>query len=104
MYVWNENLIVERPTIPSGRRILAVSDIHGNLPYFDGLLKKAGFGADDTLIIAGDFLERGDYCLATLRRVMYSFHHKTLHKKFAVGFPAITVVQIVLLVLLISGK
>jgi uncharacterized membrane protein YsdA (DUF1294 family) len=35
---------------------------------------------------------------------MYSFHHKTLHKKFAIGFPAITVVQIVLLVLLISGK
>ena len=79
MYVWNENLIVERPTIPSGRRILAVSDIHGNLPYFDGLLKKAGFGADDTLIIAGDFLERGDYCLATLRRVMELYQGGNVH-------------------------
>lgn len=25
---------------------------------------------------------------------MYSFHHKTLHKAFAVGFPLLTIVQI----------
>lgn len=26
---------------------------------------------------------------------MYSFHHKTLHKSFAIGFPLLTIVQIV---------
>lgn len=25
---------------------------------------------------------------------MYSFHHKTLHKSFAIGFPLLTIVQI----------
>ncbi len=25
---------------------------------------------------------------------MYSFHHKTLHKAFAIGFPLLTIVQI----------
>lgn len=25
---------------------------------------------------------------------MYSFHHKTLHKSFAVGFPLLTIIQI----------
>lgn len=34
---------------------------------------------------------------------MYCFHHKTLHKKFALGFPAIAVVQIVLFILLVRS-
>lgn len=25
---------------------------------------------------------------------MYSFHHKTLHKSFAIGFPLLTIIQI----------
>ena len=53
-------------SIPAGRRILVVSDIHGNLPYLRGLLDKAGFGADDELIVAGDFLEKGPETLNTL--------------------------------------
>ena len=45
---------VQRLRIPVGRRILAVSDIHGNLPYLRALLEKAAFGAEDELIVAGD--------------------------------------------------
>ena len=45
--------------IAPGRRILVVSDIHGNLPYLKGLLKKAAFSDSDELIINGDFLEKG---------------------------------------------
>ena len=52
------------------QRILAVSDIHANLPYFKGLLEKTGFGEDDILIIVGDFLEKGEHSLETLRFVM----------------------------------
>ena len=30
-----------------GRRIVAISDIHGNLPFLKGLLKKIGFSRAD---------------------------------------------------------
>ena len=33
--------VVKRVEFPAGRRILAVSDIHGNLPWFRALLDKA---------------------------------------------------------------
>ena len=61
---------VERLELPPGRRILVMSDIHGNLPYFEGLLKKLGFSERDELIIDGDFLEKGAESLPLLRRLM----------------------------------
>ena len=61
---------VIRPSIEPGRRVVAISDIHGNLPYFQGLLKKLRFSAGDVLILVGDLLEKGPYSLATLRFVM----------------------------------
>lgn len=61
---------VIRPDIAPGRRVLAVSDIHGNLPFLKGLLDKARFSRDDVLILIGDILEKGTDSLATLRYVM----------------------------------
>lgn len=61
---------VLRPEIDPGRRLLVVSDIHGNLPYFHGVLEKAKFGGDDLLIVNGDFLEKGAESLNTLREIM----------------------------------
>ena len=61
---------VIHPHIPSGRRVLAVSDIHGNLPFFRGLLEKVGFSPDDVLVLVGDMLEKGQYSLALLRYIM----------------------------------
>ena len=55
---------------PEDRRILVVSDIHGNLPYFEGLLKKLAFSGQDELVIDGDFLEKGAESLSLLRRLM----------------------------------
>ena len=46
-----------------GRRLLVVSDIHGNVPYFEGVLRKVGFSDRDELIIDGDFLEKGQESL-----------------------------------------
>lgn len=66
----NEFARVERLELPPGRRILVVSDIHGNLPYFEGLLRQTGFSARDELILDGDLLEKGPQSLALLRRVM----------------------------------
>lgn len=53
-----------------GRRILVISDIHGNLEYLNGVLALAAYSPEDELIIDGDFLEKGPACLATLRRIM----------------------------------
>ena len=55
---------------PPNKRILVVSDIHGNLPYLQGALDKVGFCDDDILIIDGDFLEKGRQSLDTLHYVM----------------------------------
>ena len=53
-----------------GRRILVISDIHGNLPYLKGILEKVGFCGDDYLIIDGDFLEKGPSSMDTLHYIM----------------------------------
>ena len=48
-----------RPVFPAGRRIVAVSDIHGNLPFFRALMDKIGLTPDDILIFLHS-LQRGD--------------------------------------------
>ena len=70
MSAYDEPARVLRPEIEPGRRVLVISDIHANLPYFEGLLKKVGFCDDDLLILNGDFLEKGAESLKTLRTVM----------------------------------
>ena len=59
-----------RWTPEPGRRLLAVSDIHGNVPYFEGVLRRAGFSSRDELIVVGDFLEKGEESLRMLRILM----------------------------------
>ena len=61
---------VIRPRIEPGRRVVAVSDIHGNLPFLKGLLDAVRFSPADVLILVGDLLEKGRDSLATLRYVM----------------------------------
>ena len=61
---------VIRPAVEPGRRVVAVSDIHGNLPFLKGLLERVALRLDDVLILAGDLLEKGRDSLATLRYVM----------------------------------
>jgi protein phosphatase len=61
---------VLRPEFTPGQRIIAISDIHGNLPYLRALLEKLHFGASDALVLVGDLLEKGPQSLETLRYVM----------------------------------
>ncbi len=61
---------VIRPNIQPGRRVIAVSDVHGSLPFLKGVLDKVRFTPDDVLIIVGDLLEKGRDSLATLRYVL----------------------------------
>lgn len=50
---------VKRLTFPEGRRVLAISDIHGNLPFLKGVLAAAHYGPDDILVLVGDLVEKG---------------------------------------------
>lgn len=61
---------VIRPQIEPGRRVVAVSDVHGNLPFLKGLLDKVKLTPDDVLVIVGDLLEKGRDSLAALRYVL----------------------------------
>ena len=45
-----DRAIVIRPDLPAGRRIIAVSDIHGNLPFFEALMDRVGLTPEDVLI------------------------------------------------------
>ena len=62
--------VIEKLSIAPERRVLVIADVHGNLPYLRGVLALAGFGGDDLVIFDGDFLEKGEQSLETLRFVM----------------------------------
>ena len=66
----NNTYSVAHPTFDDHSRIIAVSDIHGNLPYFRGLVEKLHLRADDSLVLLGDLVEKGPESLATLRYAM----------------------------------
>src|SRR5699024_11696934 len=52
------------------KRILAISDIHGELELFDSLLEKVNYEAeDDQLILLGDYVDRGPNSKGVLNRV-----------------------------------
>src|SRR5699024_5633956 len=52
------------------KRILAISDIHGELKLFDSLLEKLNYDADeDQLILLGDYIDRGPNSKGVLNRV-----------------------------------
>lgn len=65
-----DKAIVARPHFPPGRRIVAVSDIHGNLPFFQALMDKIRLTPGDSLVLLGDMLEKGRDSLSLLRRLM----------------------------------
>ena len=54
-----DQAIVIRPRFAPGRRIIAVSDVHGNLDFFRGLMDRVGLTPSDILVLVGDPLEEG---------------------------------------------
>lgn len=78
MSMWRENAKVKKLDTAS-RRIIVVSDIHGNLPYLRALLHKVEFSQNDELIVDGDFLEKGEYSLETLRVLMRLSERGNVH-------------------------
>lgn len=70
---------VQTLDLPENRRILAISDVHGNLPLFRTLLETAKFSIQDILFVVGDLLEKGEESLSTLRYVMDLSRRYTLY-------------------------
>lgn len=66
----HENATVRHLELPPHRRILVLSDIHGNLEFLKGALEAAAFTPDDILFVVGDILEKGRHSLETLRYLM----------------------------------
>ncbi len=61
---------VLRPELDDRLRTIVISDVHGNLPYLEGLLRKLSLRKDDQLVLLGDLVEKGPESLATLRCAM----------------------------------
>ena len=61
---------IERRTLPDTGRIIAISDVHGNLEYLRGLLNKLDLRGEDTLVFCGDIMEKGPQSLDTLHFLM----------------------------------
>lgn len=74
-----DRAIVTHPKFPSGQRIIAVSDIHGNLPFFQGLMEQVALTPSDILVLVGDMLEKGQHSLELLRCLMELSKTHTLY-------------------------
>ena len=74
-----EHPVIIRPAIPAGRRIVAVSDIHGNFPFFLRLMERVRLTPEDVLILVGDMLEKGRESLPLLRHLMALSRTHTLY-------------------------
>lgn len=61
---------VNKINIPSDRRIIVTSDVHGHYKHLKSLLEKVNFSEEDILFIIGDIIEKGPESLKTLRYVM----------------------------------
>ena len=61
---------VEKITLYKNRRIIVISDIHGNLKLFKKLLEKVNYTKDDVLILVGDLIEKGENSLETVRYII----------------------------------
>lgn len=70
---------VEYVTVPKDSRIIAISDIHGDLSGFKKLLNKVHFTDHDSLFIVGDFCEKGSEILPLVRYVMNLSKKSNVH-------------------------
>lgn len=69
----------EKLSLGSAKRIISVSDIHGNLTFFKKLLEKVNFGENDELILIGDLYTKGRECHETLKYIMALSEKPNVH-------------------------
>ncbi len=72
--------VVQHVSFPKGKRVVAVSDIHGSCDALKKLLEKVSFSRDDILVLVGDVLEKGSQNLETLRFLVGLSENHTIYK------------------------
>lgn len=65
---------VEKIEVDENKRIICISDIHGNLDALKGLLDLLKFSKEDILVLLGDLVEKGPKNLETLRYIIDLTH------------------------------
>ncbi len=76
----DRSIISQKIKVDPERRIIAISDIHANLPVFQKLLHKIAYDLDkDELFLVGDLLEKGSYNMETLYEIMKLSQHPHVH-------------------------
>jgi len=70
---------VEKIHVAEDKRIVAISDIHGNLNGLKQLVKMIDFTTEDVLFIVGDLVEKGIQSLDTLHYIMNLCKTHTVH-------------------------
>ena len=70
---------IQQLTIPTDKRVICISDIHGSLDLFVQLLGKVGFSGDDILILIGDLFMRGTQCHETLKYIIELSRKDNVH-------------------------
>ncbi len=63
-------LIIKQLSIKNDKRIICISDIHGNYPILEQLLKKVSFCSEDVLILLGDLFMKGPFSHETLKKII----------------------------------
>lgn len=61
------------------KRTIVISDIHGHLTLFKQLLTKIHYTNEDTLVILGDFIEKGPEILDTIHYLMELSKHPNVY-------------------------
>jgi predicted MPP superfamily phosphohydrolase len=64
---------------PPGKRIICISDVHGELDLFKRLLEKVEYIADDILILPGDLYTKGTQCHETLKFLIALDQNPNVH-------------------------
>lgn len=65
--------------IQLNKRTIVISDIHGHLILFKQLLEKIHYSKEDTLIILGDFIEKGPEILPLIDYLMQLAQNKNVY-------------------------
>ncbi len=61
---------IQKISAAPGKRIIAMSDIHGHLDNLTGLLTKINYSEDDVLVLVGDLIDKGPESLGVVRYLM----------------------------------
>ena len=72
-------VIAKELTLQKDKRIICISDIHGNLSLFKKLLAKINYSKQDVLILIGDIYTKGNQCHETLKYIINLSKNENVH-------------------------